>query len=61
MAAQTANRPVASRALRAYRRAVTRASRAFLPIGLIQRADDNGPACFPVRRLAAELIDARGP
>jgi hypothetical protein len=52
--------PVASRALRATRRAVTRASRAFLPISLIQRADNDGPTCFPVRRLAAELIDAQG-
>jgi hypothetical protein len=49
--------PVASRALRATRRAVTRASRAFLPIGLIQRADNDGPTYFPVRRLAAKLID----
>jgi hypothetical protein len=39
--------PVASRGLRATRRAVTRASRAFLPIGLIQRADNDGPTCFP--------------
>jgi hypothetical protein len=52
--------PVASRALRATRRAVTRASRAFLPISLIQRADNDGPTYFPVRRLAAELIDTQG-
>lgn len=51
---------VASRALLVTRRPVTCASRAFLPICLIQSADDDGPACFPVRRLAAELIDAQG-
>ena len=29
-------------------------------ISLIQRADNDGPTCFPIRRLAAELIDAQG-
>jgi len=51
--------PVASRALLVTRRAGTCASRAFLPIRLILRADDDGPTCFRVRRLVAELIDAQ--
>ena len=58
--AASLRRTVAFRELRVTRRAATRASRAFLPISLIQRADNDGPTCFPIRRLAAELIDAQG-